>query len=145
MEPRQTGSGKGFELPPVQAAGYSESAPEIGGLGGAQEVLPENRLEKSNTAPVETNHTPLAPPILPAIPTLDDATANSATAQDDGAATIPLIANDDDLIEKEWVDKAKSIIAETKDDPYKREHEVRKLQIEYVRKRYGKEIGDTGE
>ncbi len=53
----------------------------------------------------------------------------------------PVIAADDDLIEKEWVDKAKKIIAETRDDPYKREQEVSKLQADYLRKRYGREIG----
>ena len=44
-----------------------------------------------------------------------------------------------------WVDKAKKIIAETKDDPYRREREVSKLQIEYIRRRYGREIGDSGD
>lgn len=53
----------------------------------------------------------------------------------------PVIAADDDLIEKEWVDKAKKIIAETRDDPYRREQEVSKLQADYLRKRYGREIG----
>lgn len=53
----------------------------------------------------------------------------------------PIVAADDDLIEKEWVDKAKKIIAETRDDPYKREREVSKLQADYLRKRYGREIG----
>lgn len=71
-------------------------------------------------------------------------TPSSVTAdnssQDDGTST-PLIANDDDLIEKEWVDKAKKIVSETKDDPYRREAEVGKLQVEYLRKRYGKELG----
>ena len=62
-----------------------------------------------------------------------------ATSDDD----LPVIANDDDLIEKEWVDKAKKIIAETKDDPYKREQEVNRLQADYLRKRYGKELGVT--
>jgi hypothetical protein len=59
-------------------------------------------------------------------------------ATDDG---MPIIANDDDLIEKEWVDKAKKIILETKDDPYRREQEVSKLQADYLRKRYGRELG----
>jgi hypothetical protein len=54
---------------------------------------------------------------------------------------MPLVANDDDLIEKEWVDKAKKIIVQTKDDPYRREQEVGKLQADYLRKRYGKELG----
>lgn len=52
----------------------------------------------------------------------------------------PLVAGDDDLIEKEWVDKAKQIIEQTKDDPYRREQEVSRLQAEYLHKRYGKEL-----
>ncbi|HEY0965120.1 MAG TPA: hypothetical protein VGE13_01435 [Candidatus Saccharimonadales bacterium] len=53
----------------------------------------------------------------------------------------PQVAADDDLIEKEWVDKAKKVVAETKDDPYERERAVGRLQGEYLRKRYGKELG----
>jgi len=53
----------------------------------------------------------------------------------------PAVASDDDLIEKEWVDKAKKIVAETKDDPYKREESVSKLQADYLKKRYGREVG----
>lgn len=63
---------------------------------------------------------------------------------DEGGSVVndtPLIANDDDLIEKEWVEKAKRIISETKEDPYRREVEVSKLQADYLRKRYGKELG----
>lgn len=55
----------------------------------------------------------------------------------------PVVAGDDDLIEKEWVDKAKKIIADTKDDPYRREREVNRLQVDYLRKRYGKELGSA--
>ncbi|MEI7689866.1 MAG: hypothetical protein WCI79_02795 [Candidatus Saccharibacteria bacterium] len=55
----------------------------------------------------------------------------------------PAVASDDDLIEKEWVDKAKKIVAETKDDPYKREESVSKLQADYLKKRYGREVGIT--
>lgn len=53
----------------------------------------------------------------------------------------PLLANDEDIIEKEWVNKAKKIVAETKDDPYRREEAVNKLQADYLKKRFGKEIG----
>lgn len=53
----------------------------------------------------------------------------------------PILASDDDLIEKEWVDQAKRIIMDTKNDPYRREQEVSRLQADYLRKRYGKEIG----
>ena len=53
----------------------------------------------------------------------------------------PLLASDDDLIEKDWVDKAKKILAETKDNPFLREKEVNKLQVDYIKKRYGRELG----
>lgn len=53
----------------------------------------------------------------------------------------PTLAADDDVIEKEWVDKAKKIIAETQNDPHKREKEIGKLQADYLKKRYGKELG----
>lgn len=78
----------------------------------------------------------LPPPVvLPQPPTpVDD-------SSQPGVADVPLVASDDDLIEKEWVDKAKRIVSETKDDPYRREAEVGKLQVEYLRKRYGKELG----
>jgi len=62
-----------------------------------------------------------------------------APVNDDG---LPIVAGDDDLIEQAWVASAKKIIAETKDDPYKREQEVVKLQADYLRKRYGREVGE---
>jgi hypothetical protein len=55
----------------------------------------------------------------------------------------PTVASDDDLIEKEWVERAKRIITETVDDPYSRDEEVSKLQVEYIKKRYGRSIGES--
>lgn len=104
---------------------------------------PEAERLKAQTA--ETNQAPPAavPGTLPVIvpPAVSDDQV-SASATDNAA---PLVAADEDLIEKEWVDKAKKIIADTKDEPYRREQEVKKLQIEYVRKRYGRVIGDSGD
>ena len=80
-------------------------------------------------------------PALPA-PVLQAPQPMQANASDDD---MPIVANDDDLIEKEWVDKAKKILGETRDDPYKREQEISKLQIEYIRRRYGREIGSSGD
>ena len=84
---------------------------------------------------------PVLPPIQavtapPPVVIADDATG----ATDDD---LPVVANDDDLIEKEWVDKAKKVIMQTKDDPYRRELEISKLQADYLRKRYGKELGSS--
>lgn len=57
------------------------------------------------------------------------------------STTAPLVAADEDLIEKEWVDKAKEIIDQTKDDPYTRTAKVNALQRDYLQKRYGKVVG----
>lgn len=66
-------------------------------------------------------------------------------SNDDGAVAVtddtPAVAADEDLIEKEWVDKAKKIIVDTRDDPAAREKQVGRLQADYLKKRYGKELG----
>lgn len=65
-----------------------------------------------------------------------------SAATDDGH---PQIAEDVDVIEKEWVDKAKQIVDATKDDPRAQERKVSELQSVYLKKRYGKDIGVSEE
>lgn len=57
----------------------------------------------------------------------------------------PLQASDEDLIEKEWVDKAKKIVESTKSDPYQQEKQVSQLQADYINKRYGKTVKITND
>lgn len=146
MEPGNKSSAEvineGQPTPPqfenLQGYTVPERTPESGLQANLESELNQSRQVETQTAPSVA-----VPGVLPTIQppaNTDDATANSST--DD---TSPLVAADEDLIEKEWVDKAKKIISETKDDPYAREQEVKKLQIEYVRKRYGRVIGDPGE
>lgn len=79
-----------------------------------------------------------------AIPALPAPQPSMAAAQvQDTQDENPIIAADDDLIEKEWVDKAKKIILDTRDDPFRREQEIAKLQIDYIKKRYGRVIGES--
>lgn len=52
----------------------------------------------------------------------------------------PAVADDVDVIEKEWVDKAKSIVNEHKHDPYNQEKETSKLKADYLKKRYDKDV-----
>jgi hypothetical protein len=77
---------------------------------------------------------PMAVPVAPAIPVQPPPVQPVVT----GA---PLVAADEDLIEKEWVDKAKEIIEQTRDDPHARTQKVNALQRDYLQKRYGKVIG----
>lgn len=53
---------------------------------------------------------------------------------------VPDEAADADVIEKEWVVKAKEVIAATKADPYKQVLELNKLRADYMKKRYNKDI-----
>lgn len=77
---------------------------------------------------------PAASVAIPTTQVTDDAT---------GSATSPAIANNDDVIETEWVKNAKEIVAATKDDPHARSAKVSELQKDYLKKRYGKEIGSA--
>lgn len=77
---------------------------------------------------------PLAPPPLPVITVIQDDT--SSIQPHDPTP----IAADDDLIEKEWVEKAKQVVAETRNDPHAQDAAVGKLQADYLKKRYGKVI-----
>lgn len=64
--------------------------------------------------------------------------AGNPLPQPDPAA--PVIAEDSDLIEKEWVDKAKSIAGRTRDDPYMQSKEMNRMKADYLKKRYNKDI-----
>lgn len=53
----------------------------------------------------------------------------------------PIIAEDNDLIEAEWVKRAKDIVSENKQDPYQQGESVAGLKVDYLKKRFGREIG----
>ena len=137
MEPKLPAPNRGPEQAPMGYGQNLDRAP--------LEVTPEIQIERNKErAPERQNEMISAAPALPSpvvlpvppVPIADDGSAAAVVTDD-----LPLVANDDDLIEKEWVDKAKKIIVETKDDPYTREREVGKLQADYLRKRYGRELG----
>lgn len=98
----------------------------------------ERYEQRSEASASEASGAPAValPPVVPT-PVADDQSTLGVSQDDD----LPSVAADDDLIEKEWVDKAKQILANTKDDPYLREQEISRLQVEYLKKRYGKELG----
>lgn len=62
-------------------------------------------------------------------------------------AQTPVAAEDKDDIEKEWISKAKRIVEQTKSDPFLQERAVSRLQADYLKKRFNKDIklseGDT--
>lgn len=52
----------------------------------------------------------------------------------------PATADDNDLIEKEWVIKAKKIIEDNRDNPYNQSREMTLFKADYMKKRYNKII-----
>ena len=110
--------------------------------GGAEKQLSNPNLSTNRPDPVAvaqadspTDHTSVQNPGGPIVG--DDTQGESHQVS---ASSNPAIADDVDVIEKEWVDKAKQIIELTKDNPHQQEREVGKLQQDYMQKRYGKKI-----
>ena len=132
------------------------ASPEMG-VNNPQ-VLPPGPAEVAPKAPPERAPERLQPQELQSapvqsMPVLPSPTAPQRTTAPNPLPLLPLapqennptVASDDEVIEKEWVDKAKKIITDTKNDPYRQEKEVSKLQADYLKKRYGKEVKLTND
>lgn len=55
---------------------------------------------------------------------------------------VPGPADDVDVIEPEWVNKAEEVVAAHQGDPYGEEEAIEDLQRDYLQKRYGHTVGD---
>lgn len=56
------------------------------------------------------------------------------------APAVPIMAADVDKIEKEWVDAAEEVIRRNATAPYAEEEGIENLQVEYLKRRYGKVV-----
>lgn len=134
MQPENLPVPNGPELPPSTPAGGSEHIPVLptpeGGLDAGLEKVEQNAEARAAAANAVYQGVPIA---VPAAPSVSTQPTNDS----------PIVAGDEDVIEKEWVDKAKKIILETKDDPFGRTAKVNDLQKEYLMKRYSKELGQS--
>lgn len=80
------------------------------------------------------------PPTVPVAPQAGNGSGQGQSAPSGVNVSVPDIADDGDIIEKEWVDKAKEIVGRTRQDPYKQARELHRFKAEYLRKRYNKTI-----
>lgn len=120
-----------YEVPPNFASPETEqyATPERVEQRSAVELAPPPPAMPTPVAPLPVTEAPQ--PVQP--PAVDSTAAN------------PIAANDDDDIEKEWVDRAKQVIIQTKDNPYAREKAIGELQRDYLMKRYGRQVGASND
>lgn len=132
-----------------QEPSYGFPAPE------SQQLNQQSATELSGTVAVESGAGFIQPPVSVATPT-QAATGVPSTStmpqqpavdyQNAGTATqiasvgLPQIADDTDLIEKEWVEKAKEIVERTRSDPHAQSKEIQHFRADYIKKRYNKDI-----
>jgi hypothetical protein len=122
-----------FELPVPQPDRKEEP------VSLSQEQLPPQIERMPQAAPQPTppaghgvpGPQPLAPPQLP---------PQAAQAPLAAQAHSPATADDSDLIEKEWVEKAKQIVAATREDPHAQNRQMSRFKADYLKKRYNKDI-----
>lgn len=128
--------GARVEQAPVVFENIKERMPDLssGEINGPDAVEAKKNADRGVAAAQEM----ILSTSLPA-PVVEDGSAVIIATTNDN----PAIAGDDDLIEMEWVKKAKKIIYETQDNPHLREEEVNKLQIDYVEKRYGRKVSEA--
>ena len=133
----QSSEHNGLDLPPP----VSEQAPSSTGNI-------ENPL-----VPIETGSSAVesaagtARPAAPVPATIPLPVTPSATHGPVDLPTVPTItggvqaaADDSDLIEKEWVNKAKQIVERTREDPREQSKELTVFKADYMQKRYNKTI-----
>ena len=94
---------------------------------------PQEQAVKPTTPSFPALSTPIAPP--QSNPPSSDA-STTTTAQ----TVLPAIADDNDLIEKEWVIKAKEIVEKTREDPHRQSTDMTIFRADYMQKRYNKTI-----
>lgn len=122
---------------------------------------PENREPGADQAPQTQEHLvhtpeqtgnqagsaapPLQAPPAPPDPTQLQPAQGASEPTNVVVKSVPVVddgldARNVDLIEKEWVDKAKNIVAKTQDDPFNQKNEISKVKAQYIQKRFNKSI-----
>lgn len=118
------------EMPQDRVASQAESSV------GESSMNPSRKHATAQPAPQDPS-TQLSPQ-QPIAPPVDPVQSTSTSAQP--ITTGPASAKDSDRIEKEWVKRAESVVASTKNDPYEQERQVSHLQVDYLKKRFGKDL-----
>lgn len=105
------------------------NSPEFGA------AAPEKQAALAPPAALPISTTPLAQQT----PQVSDNTASDDVSKT-SKGVVSKVIEDKDLIEKEWVEKAKAIIEKNREDPYKQTEGLTEVKAEYLEKNYNKSI-----
>jgi len=120
-----------YNLPPPVGEMGGDLAVEQNTLPAAPENAPHPKAPKLNNSNSQVSDFQIGTNL-----TSKPASVASTTSTSDN----PLVADDNDLIEKEWVAKAKKIIEENREDPHNQSKEMTLFKADYMKKRYNKVI-----
>lgn len=132
-------------MPSVELPSPAEEpkTPEYSNKQASQSEQDTSRqIEQGISIPTPTMQ-PTAPQIPQPAPTTAAPVVDPHTAPPAGVPGVPVtppIAEDADLIEKEWVEKAKQIVQRTKHDPHQQNQEMNVMKADYLKKRYNKDV-----
>lgn len=127
----------GYEVPAAPPSGdMIPLTPEAGSAPAQPETATQPpAAPPASGLPATVANQPSATPPPLAVSHVPAISAQNATLMPS-----PAIANDLDLIEKEWVDKAKAIVAQNRTDPHAQNQQMNYFKADYMKKRYNKDI-----
>ena len=117
------------EQQPVLDGNYEAPVAPLETRPTATEADPTRIVPKVTTYPTIS-----LPPMPTTKPTINNVVATTTLP------VVPITADDRDLIEKEWIKRAKSIVQDNRDDPYQQSKELTLFKADYIQKRYNKII-----
>jgi hypothetical protein len=111
----------GTDQPTQNGASTAQTVSPFGADAGQSIALPRSQMA-AGSIKTNTNN-------------VDSSTTNQSVN------TIAKVTSyDSELIEKQWVDKAKNIISQTINDPYQQNRQLMALKADYIKQRYNKDI-----
>lgn len=141
MNPQHSGQGSGQGINDVSG----ELLPAINEIGDSSSVRRTSEIASAAPELAQTGNSQM--PVVTSSVTDISALADPGqqisvgpTPQPAAHIAAPTTAEDADLIEKEWVLRAKALVAKTKDDPHQQNKELNLYKADYIKKRYNKDV-----
>lgn len=130
------------QLPEPQNQADLNGVPEVSGSdGGASSTVTVSNVSGSTqTSAAGQGQVSATPSTAQSTQPADNTQAPDDSQQASVIADTPAIADDVDLIEKVWVEKAKEIVDKTRDNPYLQNKALGQYKAGYIKKRYNKDI-----